>query len=367
MPVPQESPVDIDRLVGGNPRLRDRIERLLPFARLRTLPPGSHLFHAGDEDAMSHYLLSGQILLHRGPGSRPEPLRASDPEAGFPIAPGSPRRCHALAATSVSILSIETEHLERLLGSDETAGPARMSPATNLWGIGQRSRPIRRPGDENRLRELPTSLVDSLPTSLRSILGDRLVRQTVAAGTDIVTQGDPGETYYYIARGLCRVTRRRGRHGGRQAIVAVLQRGRSFGAEALIDGGEHRHTVTALQDTILLTLDRNEFMSLLVRPFLRWQSFDEAMESLKKDEGRLLDVRSTRVFQQGHIPRSINLPLALLPQAAQLLDPRHAYTICCESPRRGMIAAFLLAEQGIRSAILEGGVRRYFGRHIDID
>ena len=360
MPAVQGIPEDLDRLVPFNPLLRQRVRHLLPHAAIRQLPPGSYLFHAGDEDGLSHFLLSGQILLYQGPGSRPVPLRAIDHDASLPIAPGVPRRVHALAATTVSILSIETTRAEQLLGEDALESPGRPTMDTNLWGIDKR----RRRGQSNRsqeqrLRELPTTLVESLPDGLRRLLGDRLCHEEVSAGIEIVTQGDPGEHYYFIARGLCRLTRRRGPKGDRQAIVAIRQRGQSFGAEALIDGGPQHCTVTALQDTILLRLGRTEFMSLLVRPFLNWQTLEQALDELHSDAGRLLDIRSTRVFQQGHIPRSINLPLSLLSQSAPLLDPRYRYTICCESSRRGMMAAFLLAEQGIRSSILEGGVRRH--------
>ena len=360
MPAVQGVPEDLDRLVPFNPLLRQRVRQMLPHARIRQLPPGSYLFHAGDDDGLSHFLLSGQILLYEGRGSRPVPLRAIDRDASQPIAPGVPRRVHALAATTVSILSIETRRLEQLGGGEGLIPPVRPAMDTNLWGIDQRRGRARAgQGQEDRLRELPSTLVESLPDSLRSLLGNRLCHEEVTAGTEIVTQGDPGEYYYFIARGRCRLTRRRGAKGDRQAIVAIRQRGQSFGAEALIDGGPQRCTVTALQDTILLRLGRAEFMSLLVRPFLNSQTLDQALDALRRDDGRLLDIRSPRVFQQGHIPQSINLPLSLLSQSAPLLDPRHHYTICCESTRRGMMAAFLLAEQGIRSSILEGGVRRH--------
>ncbi len=360
MPAALETPDDLDRLVPFNPLLRQRVERLLPHAMIRHLPPGSYLFHTGDEDGLSHFLLSGQILLYQGRGARPTPLRAIDRQASLPIAPGVPRRVHALAATSVTILSIETTRLEQILGESELEPAARTVMAPNLWGVDKRRGRGPNRAQQRRLSELPATLVGSLPDSLRSLLGNRLGHQEVAAGIEIVTEGDPGEHYYFIARGLCRLTRcRGGPKGKRQAIVAIRQQGQSFGAEALIDGGPQRCTVTALQDTILLRLGRTEFMTLLVRPFLNWQTLDEALEELRRENGRLLDIRSTRVFQQGHIPHSINLPLSLLSQSATLLDPRYRYTICCESSRRGMMAAFLLAEQGIRSSILEGGVRRH--------
>ncbi len=368
MPASRDLATDQDLLAHLSPHLRHQIERLQPDAKIQRLTPGNYLFQVGDEDPLCHFLLSGQILLYSGRGRPPETVRAIDENACHPIAPGSPRLVTAQATTSATIMSIECSRMQQILGTTTLrpllAPPVsgNRSPATNIgwWGPKKRA-PLtiseqKTPAD--LLRDLPTPLLNGLPATLRNILSSRLSPQEVEAGKNIIEEGKPSEHYYFIAEGRCRITRRCGPRGG-HAIVAVRQKGFGFGEGALIENLPYNNTVTALQDTTLLRLEKGEFLSLLVRPYLNWQSLDEVEKANQQEAGILLDVRSARVYQQGHLPGSINLPLSILPQAAQLLDPQNRYIICCESPRRSMTAAFLLAEQGIQTTILEGGVRRY--------
>ncbi len=366
MPASHNLAKDHDLLAHLNPHLRKQIECLRPDAKIHRLTPGNFLFQCGDEDKLSYFLLSGQMLLYSGLGETPKIIRAADDDACHPIAPGNPRKVTAQATTSATIMSIERNKMQEIVGATSlrpvpasTTGSPAATAAVNWWGPKRKEIVATRgrtPGD--LLRDLPTPLLNGLPETLRNILSSRLNPQEVNAGKNIIEEGHPGEHYYFIAEGRCRITRRCGSHG-RHAIVAVRQKGFGFGEGALIENLPYTHTVTALQDTTLLRLDKGEFLSLLVRPYVNWQSLTEVEESCDNKKSILLDVRSARVYQQGHLPDSINLPLSVLPQTAQLLDPQRRYIICCESPRRSMTASFLLAEQGIQTTILEGGVRRY--------
>lgn len=79
---------------------------------------------------------------------------------------------------------------------------------------------------------------------------------TVAAGTDIVTEGEIGHEFYLISSGSA-VVKRKGRK------VATLGPGGYFGEMALLDRGPRTATVTADQPTQLIVLGQRQFMALL--------------------------------------------------------------------------------------------------------
>jgi CRP/FNR family cyclic AMP-dependent transcriptional regulator len=78
----------------------------------------------------------------------------------------------------------------------------------------------------------------------------------VAAGTDIVKEGEIGHEFYLILQGSA-VVRRNGRK------TASLEAGRYFGEMALLDKGPRTATVTADQDSELIVLGQREFMAIL--------------------------------------------------------------------------------------------------------
>jgi CRP/FNR family transcriptional regulator, cyclic AMP receptor protein len=78
----------------------------------------------------------------------------------------------------------------------------------------------------------------------------------VAAGTDIVKEGEIGNQFYLIASGSATV-----RQGGRK--VATLVVGNYFGEMALLDRGPRTATVTTDQPSELVVLGQREFLALL--------------------------------------------------------------------------------------------------------
>lgn len=78
----------------------------------------------------------------------------------------------------------------------------------------------------------------------------------VAAGTELCTEGDPGEEFFAVVDGAAEA-----RKAGKQ--VGTLDAGACFGEMALIGGGERNATVVATAPTSLLVLSRADFTSLL--------------------------------------------------------------------------------------------------------
>jgi hypothetical protein len=97
------------------------------------------------------------------------------------------------------------------------------------------------------------SLFGSLPPPELEALARALVPHSYPAGTVVIRQGDPGDTFHAIADGEVVVTRD-GEH------VATLRRGDGFGEVALLLDRPRNATVTAVRRLRTYTLTREEFI-----------------------------------------------------------------------------------------------------------
>ncbi len=86
---------------------------------------------------------------------------------------------------------------------------------------------------------------------------------------------------------------------------------------------------------------------------------DEAYEALKLDKNiTLLDVRTRIEFKNGHIDRSINLPLGELKEKIEKLYPNKEkkYFIVCQSGSRAADAYHIMGELGYTDVNSIGGI-----------
>lgn len=101
---------------------------------------------------------------------------------------------------------------------------------------------------------LPIPLFSLLPpTDFAAVLSAlKLVR--ARPGVDVIREGEPGQSFYVVARGGVRVSRRDREQGDIQ--LAELRDGAIFGELALLSAAPRSATVTAIQDCDLLEFDR---------------------------------------------------------------------------------------------------------------
>jgi CRP-like cAMP-binding protein len=78
---------------------------------------------------------------------------------------------------------------------------------------------------------------------------------TVPAGTVIIREGDPGDRHYVLARGAVRVDQE-----GRW-LRDLSTPGGGFGEIALLRGVPRTATVTAAEESVLLAVDRADFLA----------------------------------------------------------------------------------------------------------
>jgi predicted MFS family arabinose efflux permease len=101
------------------------------------------------------------------------------------------------------------------------------------------------------LRSIP--LFAALPAPSLEAIARQLRPLSVASGTVVVTEGEPGDLYYAVADGELTVAR----HGRR---LGVLHRGDGFGEIALIRQVPRTATVTAQSDALLYVLGMEPFV-----------------------------------------------------------------------------------------------------------
>ena len=155
---------------------------------------------------------------------------------------------------------------------------------------------------------------DSMPPVLRELLADSvrlfaglddtaldvlltLSRQaTVKAREVVCRKGEPGDTLFIVIGGKLKVTTQS--EDGRELILAILEDGETFSEMSLLDGQPRSANVTAVQDSQLLIIKRQDFLiyleqhpkvaiALLVILSTRLREMDSMMGDM-----RFLDIRS---------------------------------------------------------------------------
>jgi len=101
---------------------------------------------------------------------------------------------------------------------------------------------------------LPVPRLEAAVRSLESVM--------VAAGQEVVRQGDPADRFYVIAEGTQRVTQVP-EGGGPATELRTLGPGDVFGEIGILRKSPRTATVTATTDGLLLALDADEFLELV--------------------------------------------------------------------------------------------------------
>ena len=328
----------LNHLTPLNSLAPELLEEVLANSEVERLPPGRRIFSQRDADNRTIFLLSGQLVLVAD-GQAAVTLRADSREASQPIAAGKPRQVTALAGSSVTILTIDSTVLSRVM--DKSRGVASQE------GVSVADR------DDCRQVLSNHPLFSNLPEPHQQVLLRRMVEIQAWKDQPVVQEGAPGDYYYIVLSGSCCVsTTKRD-----TAFEHILTPGCGFGESALIENGVYQITVTMAEDGSLLRLSKGEFMTLMVKPFVKTLDRETARERI--DQGSiLLDIRTPSAFKRAHIPGSINLPLMFLHKLVEILDNNRSYIICGHHGRRAMLAAFLLAETGVQAAVLDIGAEK---------
>ena len=132
------------------------------------------------------------------------------------------------------------------------------------------------------------------------------------AGEVIVKENDFGETAYIIAQGQVEVTKEL---DGQKVHLAYLGAGESFGEMSMIDEKPRSATVTAVTETMVSEIRREEFFnSFQTHPQVGLTLLKVLFERLREADAMILQLQKTDP-QHAQVP---NEPLAVVPPRGQL-------------------------------------------------
>jgi rhodanese-related sulfurtransferase len=191
------------------------------------------------------------------------------------------------------------------------------------------------------------------PANLQKILMS-LQEVRYKAGEIIINQGESGDYYYIIKKGRCLISRKPGPNA-KEIRLGQLTDQDAFGEDALITGQPRNVSITALSDVALLRLGKEQFITLMKQPALKYVSFGD-MQGLVAEGAQLLDVREPVEFNKFHLPRSNNVPFYSLRMHLKSLNRHQAVIVVCEDGKHSETAAFILLRQRFNALVLSGGM-----------
>lgn len=134
---------------------------------------------------------------------------------------------------------------------------------------------------------------DLLPAE-RAALESELETLTLERGQRLVRQGEPADALFIVVSGRFDVT-----VAGRDAPIAEIGPGSPIGEIAFLAGGTRTATVTAVRDSLVLKLGREQFERLCARMPAIWRALTAALA------GRLAAQTAGRAIAADPIPRTI--------------------------------------------------------------
>lgn len=333
---------DLAKRLGATPMFsrlpREQLVALVERSPLRQAPVGAWLADSINGLKNHLVLLSGELEARRSwteaDGSEHTyawrvGVNADGPGFSLLSAASSHIRVQALAESGY--LSINSEELDQLLGWSDLDGNAILARHLKVF------------------HKVPLENVQQA--------FERMVERPVASGETIVTQGEPGDSYYIILSGEAEVwvtdpiT-------DETARVTVLSDADAFGEEALLLGGNRTATVKMKSPGRLLVLNKTDFDELLKPKMVDEINAEQADGMLKRGAAKLLDCRYDMEYEESRIPGAQLVPLDKLRREGVFsIDPEPTYIVYCRSGRRSSAAAFLLRERGIRALSLTGGIK----------
>ena len=114
-------------------------------------------------------------------------------------------------------------------------------------------------------------------------ISEKMIARHYESGKFIFLEDSEGEQCFFVVQGSVKVTRLS--KDGREVILAMLNEGEFFGEMALLDGESRSANVIALEQTEVLTLNREDFLIVLHDyPQIAIQLLKEMAHRLRKSD-----------------------------------------------------------------------------------
>ena len=117
-------------------------------------------------------------------------------------------------------------------------------------------------------------------------ISEKMIARHYESGKFIFFEDSEGEQCFFVVQGSVKVTRLS--KDGREVILAMLNEGEFFGEMALLDGESRSANVIALEETEVLTLNREDFLVVLHDyPQIAIQLLKEMAHRLRKSDRQI--------------------------------------------------------------------------------
>jgi len=117
-------------------------------------------------------------------------------------------------------------------------------------------------------------------------ISEKMIARHYESGKFIFFEDSEGEQCFFVVQGSVKVTRLS--KDGREVILAMLNEGEFFGEMALLDGESRSANVIALEETEVLTLNREDFLVVLHDyPQIAIQLLKEMADRLRKSDRQI--------------------------------------------------------------------------------
>ena len=325
------------------------LSRLGEYTQSEEYLNGGTPFRQGDCDEDAIFLVSGRLRMQSRDGRVLE-IDHKDHTARFALANLKPRLYGAeVISERARLVRVKMEILERCAALEQFTSGKEGSNSLEEHLVSE-------PWVVNLLR---TKEFARLPITTLLQLAERAQSITVKQGQVVIRQGEPGEYFYIIAEGSCKISRLT---PVGEIILDQIGPGEPFGESALLSEEPRNATITMLEDGLLKRLSRHDFKRLLADQYIPYSSPKEVRELLRS--GAIpIDVRTEEEVTQYRLPNVRNIPLFLIRVRIRSgwFRPENRYVLFCDSGIRSATAAFILNQNQIPAYVAEGGLSRFGG------
>jgi CRP-like cAMP-binding protein len=323
-------------LVPLNKLSRNSLRYIVDHAHVIKARLGAILFDVGDTQPYTFYLLQGVINLQDENGEVIAVKSGAD-EGRYAVANLLPRQYRARVASNQAVVI----RVDRNLWEKEI-----------VWGqlSSMDKEGIRVEDNDWKMKLLHTPMFAPLPMANVQKLFESVEEVKVRTADVVIREGDPGDYYYIIRAGRCKVVRN---GGGREIHLGSITEPESFGEEALISDKPRSASVVMETDGVLLRLSKENFQGLMQAPLLKRMELKAATQAVVEGNARLIDVRMEEEFAANHLPHASNIPLMLLYLKALSLNKAKRYIAYCDTGSRSEAAAFILTRSGLDAYVLK--------------
>jgi CRP-like cAMP-binding protein len=316
------------------------INDLLKQGETILLGDGKVLFKRGESDDFAYWLIEGSVDLLDAD------FEVTKVDAGNIASHGqldasTPHKLTAVSTAASVVFKIKRSALHLVFSLDE-AGDYMISSVSEVHDT-----------QSDWMSSLLSSpLFDFVPPANIQELFTKFEEVAFEQGDIVIRQGDPGDFFYVIQSGKVRVELE---SGDKKINLAEPGPGAFFGEDALVSDVPRNATITMLSDGKLMRLSKPDFESLLQAPLIEQLSLSEAREMIASADPKtyILDVRSSREFQQGKLKGSINLPLMSLRKNLGKLKDDAVYIARSDGDKRAQLAAYILNGNGFTAYVLD--------------